>query len=170
MKSRYNTKLGFRWFNTIESDLWHVQISELLFRSYNDRGRIKGDKQLELGNTRAVMFDTGNSDLSLPRDIYIEFMKMFDDLTPIEAISGFFSTSCENSNKLRDELILTLDGKRVFVSISGLYHPLYPYTGQCVLRVKQTIRSYIVLGTPFHRPFYTSYDYTRKQIGIAAKV
>lgn len=169
LSKRYDKKAGFVWLDLIVANSWRVRLDAFSLNTNDKKGNIIADKVFKLGNARSVIFDSGSSVIVLPNAMFNEFIQLFGDAVEDVDNPGYYITSCSNSRRITDKLVFTLNGKPFSISAYDLFMPIRPTLDKCSIEVGSTPKDFVILGSPFHRGFYTSYSYTRRQIGLAKK-
>lgn len=170
LENRYNTNSGFVWLDILETAHWKVKVDTLLIAAFDQQNKVRNMKTFSLENVSTAFFDTGSSDILFPAAIYSKFMQYMVRFVKERDEQPYYHTKCSNISNLTDELVFRLNGLWISVKLIELFQPVPPTFDRCKLLISKHSGTDIILGTPFHRGFYTSYSYTRKQIGLAKKV
>ena len=169
LESRYDTDAGFVWLDLLPESQWRVSISK--FAVLQGKKGVLHDsiQQFDVQTVRYALIDSGCATIVLPTRIHQEFMKLFHEYSENPDISGMYLTPCYNREVIRS-LRFVLDGKLIEIDGRELFQadPVNPE--QCHLLVRGLDTKHVSLGVPFQRGFYTTFDYNRKQVGLARKL
>ena len=158
-KSRFTGELN--WLSLIHlSHIWAVRLTSIQLKNH---GEIT---TLRLDNVKVAQLDSGSALILLPKPIFESFISHLPFVRRSSVYAGeYYSIDCTDQARLPS---LTFHLDRIPVSVHYKHLLLMNRnSGECLLLVKSWNKNLVLLGSPFHKPFYVSYDFSRRKIGLA---
>ena len=169
LPSRFDTAKSFTWLDTQPGLYWSVSMTELNIIALDGSLIRENHVSIPMGGQEKAVFDTGAATIVLPNKMFEKVMNLIPEKFLYYVNSNMYATACENSRFIK-KFILTLSDEWIEFNANNIFVTIPENLNYCKILVRGWNEEFVILGTPFHRPFYVSYSYTRKQIGLTPKL